>query len=184
MSTELSLYDDRLLRSAYGRSAEELGEIVGTDPLKAVARVKYLIKQRDVYTMIEQEELLLFDMIAVKDRVMAALEAMNVNDNDILPKYIKLAIESLNSIGVRLDKRRSVLESKKSDVSDAQAEIFAEAYDAALDYTFTTLALRYGIPEEEVTELQENALRAAAEKMQEIRDRKEKAATDPKATKK
>lgn len=148
MSKAISVIDEILLRAAAGgKSGEEIEEITGIPAAQALEKVKQLLSSRDVWSEMEQRQLLLQEMHELKD----SLRASAIEGQD--PEAARVLLRTLEVIGKRLDTQQTVLDANMIKLSIFQQKILLRAMDAALDFAKGELAERY--PQIEVGELDE-----------------------------
>lgn len=120
----MSLADDQLLRESWGRSPEEVERITGIPAERAIARVKWLLQQRNaIYTQTEQEQFLFMDLIKTKNRLDAIL-----GDENRAPdaKLYNVMVTTLRTIGQQLELLRSRNSKELEIVSNAQRRVLRE----------------------------------------------------------
>jgi hypothetical protein len=137
-SNEISLLDDTLIHlAASGASGEEIELKTGIPAAQAIDHVKQLMKKRDIWTEVEQRQLLLFELNELKDSL--RLSAVQLND----PEAGRLMLKTLELIGKRLDSEKGKINDQVLRLSEFQQRILLKAMDAALDYAKKQLAERY-----------------------------------------
>ncbi len=142
----LSLLDETLISlAASGRSGEEIERRTGIPAEQAVAHVKGLMRRRDVWSDVEQRQLLLYELNGLKDSLGDA--ALRLKD----PESARLLLKTLELIGRRLDSQKSSLDAEVLRLSAYQQGVLLRAMDAALKFAKGELAERY--PEVAVEEL-------------------------------
>lgn len=138
MASSVSLLDETLISlAASGCSGEEMELRTGVPAERAVAHVKELMRRRDVWTEVEQRQLLLFELMALKDSLRDA--ATRLGDLD----SARLLLKTLEVIGRRLDVQYSGLEADVLRLSEFQQGVLLRAMDAALGFAKGELAERY-----------------------------------------
>lgn len=148
MSGELSLLDETLLGlAASGKSGEEMERKTGIPAAQALAHVKGLLARRDVWSEVEQRQLLLFELMDLKESLSDA--ALRLRD----PDSARLLLKTLELIGRRLDSQRVELDVEVLRLSEFQQGVLLRAMDAALGFAKGELRERY--PEVSVDELDE-----------------------------
>lgn len=166
MSKSLSVVDDILLRAAAGgKSGDEIEKLTGIPAAQALEKVKQLLASRDVWTEMEQRQLLLAELHELKD----SLHDQAVVGQD--PEAARVLLRTLEVIGKRLDQQQTVLDENMLKLTMFQQRILLRAMDAALDFAKGELAERYpDMPKAELDELVANGLqRAKFELMEEER---------------
>jgi hypothetical protein len=165
MGKAVSVVDEILLRAAAGgKSGEEIEKATGIPAAQALEKVKDLLASRDVWTEMEQRQLLLAELHELKD----SLRAQAIEGQD--PEAARVLLRTLETIGKRLDSQQTVLDENLIKLTQFQQKILLRAMDAALNFAKRELADRYpqvGI--EELDELVANGLqRAKFELMEEM----------------
>lgn len=101
--TDLVAMDERLLELASdGRSAQEMSAVTGLPAAKALIRVKEILRERNWATEMEQRQLLMDDLFALKRRVQDQQKDMEfLSDKQIvaLAKVIESADVLLEKLG-------------------------------------------------------------------------------------
>lgn len=165
MGKAVSVVDEILLRAAAGgKSGEEIEKATGIPAAQALEKVKDLLASRDVWTEMEQRQLLLAELHELKD----SLRAQAIEGQD--PEAARVLLRTLETIGKRLDSQQTVLDENLIKLTQFQQRILLRAMDAALDFAKRELADRY--PQVSIVELDElvaNGLqRAKFELMEEM----------------
>jgi hypothetical protein len=157
VSKEISVIDEILLRAAAGgKSGDEIEKITGIPAAQALEKIKQLLSSRDVWTEMEQRQLLLQEMHELKD----SLRAAAIEGQD--PEAARVLLRTLEVIGKRLDTQQTVLDANMIKLSIFQQKILLRAMDAALDFAKGELAERYPqIGTVELDELVANGLQRA-----------------------
>ncbi len=134
----LSLLDETLISlAASGRSGEEIERRTGIPAEQAVAHVKGLMRRRDVWSDVEQRQLLLYELNGLKDSLGDA--ALRLKD----PESARLLLKTLELIGKRLDSQKAQLDDQVLRLSEYQQGVLLRAMDAALGFAKRELAERY-----------------------------------------
>jgi hypothetical protein len=165
MGKAVSVVDEILLRAAAGgKSGDEIERATGIPAAQALEKVKDLLASRDVWTEMEQRQLLLAELHELKD----SLRAQAIEGQD--PEAARVLLRTLETIGKRLDSQQTVLDENLIKLTQFQQRILLRAMDAALDFAKGELAERY--PQVSIVELDElvaNGLqRAKFELMEEM----------------
>jgi DNA-binding transcriptional MocR family regulator len=157
VSKEISVIDEILLRAAAGgKSGDEIEKITGIPAAQALQKIKQLLSSRDVWTEMEQRQLLLQEMHELKD----SLRAAAIEGQD--PEAARVLLRTLEVIGKRLDTQQTVLDSNMIKLSMFQQKILMRAMDSALTFAKGELAERYPqIGNVELDELVANGLQRA-----------------------
>lgn len=165
MGKAVSVVDEILLRAAAGgKSGEEIEKATGIPAAQALEKVKDLLASRDVWTEMEQRQLLLAELHELKD----SLRTQAIDGQD--PEAARVLLRTLETIGKRLDAQQTVLDENLIKLTQFQQKILLRAMDAALDFAKRELADRYPqVSIEELDELVANGLqRAKFELMEEM----------------
>lgn len=138
MSKAISVIDDILLRAAAGgKSGDEIEQITGIPAAQAVAKVKDLLASRDVWSEMEQRQLLLAELHELKD----SLRTQAIDGQD--PEAARVLLRTLETIGKRLDAQQTVLDENLIKLTNFQQKILLRAMDAALGFAKQELKDRY-----------------------------------------
>ena len=162
MSGELSLLDESLINlAASGASGEEMQRKTGIPAEQAVAHVKGLMRRRDVWSEVEQRQLLLFELNRLKDSL--GENALRLKD----PESARLLLKTLELIGRRLDVQKTQLDEQVLKLSKYQQGVLLRAMDAALSFAKRELLERYPMVESsELDALVAEGLLAAKDELQ------------------
>jgi hypothetical protein len=148
VSKTIAVIDDILLRAAAGgKSGEEIEKITGIPAAQAISKVKDLLATRDVWTEMEQRQLLLAELHELKD----SLRTQAIDGQD--PEAARVLLRTLETIGKRLDAQQTVLDENLLKLTQFQQKILLRAMDAALNFAKGELADRY--PQVSIYELDE-----------------------------
>lgn len=160
MSTEVtrwSVMDEALLKCAANHmSPQQMETELDIPAAEAAVRVRQLLRSRDIWTEVEERQLLLVSLYDLKRRVEQNLDLDN-------PKSVEALTKILDLIGKRLDTVSSITESELEKVTTVQARKLVQLIALAFDHAETVLAQMY--PEAFVAEVHEafqEGLRAAA----------------------
>lgn len=116
--TELSKMDETLLNLAgLGMSAQEMSARTGLPAAKALLRVKEILRERDVYTEIEQRALLMKDLFDLKRKV----KEQNDDVDWVTDKQAIALSKVIRDIDDLLEKQGKVNDELLAKVSMAQA---------------------------------------------------------------
>ncbi len=138
MSKAVSVIDEILLRAAAGgKSGDEIEKATGIPAAQALEKVKDLLASRDVWTEMEQRQLLLAELHELKD----SLRTQAIDGQD--PEAARVLLRTLETIGKRLDSQQTVLDENLIKLTQFQQKILLRAMDAALDFAKRELADRY-----------------------------------------
>ena len=163
MGSNLSLLDETLIKlAASGKSGEEIERKTGIPAIEAVAHVKTLMRRRDVWTEVEQRQLLLYQLNELKDSLVQS--ATQMQD----PESARLLLKTLELIGKRLDAQKTVLEEEVLRLSQYQQSVLLRAMDAALNFAKKELHVRYPqVSAEELDNLVSEGLALAKDSLRE-----------------
>ena len=145
--------------AASGASGEEMQRKTGIPAERAVAHVKELMRRRDVWSEVEQRQLLLFELNELKDSLREA--ALQLRD----PESARLLLKTLELIGRRLDAQRVQLDEQVLRLSEFQQGVLLRAMDAALAFAKLQLREQYPMVSSDVVDelVAEGLLRAKVE---------------------
>jgi len=130
--------DEALLRAAAsGKSGDEIARETGIPAAQAVVHVKGLLARRDVWSEVEQRQLLLHQLHELKDSLAEA--AISLKD----PDSARLLLKTLEVIGKRLDSQQVNLDSQVLRLTEFQQSVLLRAMDAALKFAKSELQERY-----------------------------------------
>lgn len=125
----ISLLDEALLRAAAsGASGEEIARQTGVPAAQALVYVKDLLAKRDVWSEVEQRQLLLLQLHELKDSLQE--QALQFKDLD----SARLLLKTLEVIGHRLDSQRVELDEQVLKLSEFQQGVLLRAMDSALSF--------------------------------------------------
>lgn len=140
-STATGVVDKILLRGASaGKSPEELSKLTGNTikPAAAAQRVRDILASRDWLTQVERKQLLIEDLMAVKDKLMQQVLDFNMVKDSASP-----LIKVLGEIGKQLDKDKLDIEAALTQIRRAHAEMMLTAIRATLEHTSLELEKRH-----------------------------------------
>lgn len=148
-SKEISLLDDTLIHlAASGASGEEIEIKTGIPAAQAIDHVKQLMKRRDIWTELEQRQLLLFELNELKDSL--RINAVQMQD----PDSARLLLKTLELIGKRLDSEKGKIDQEVLKLSEFQQKVLLRAMDSALSFAKKQLAEKYpDVQKDELDEL-------------------------------
>lgn len=122
--TTLSVHDETLIRlAAQGSTPEELSARTGMPAAQAVIRVKEILASKNVWTFIEQQQLLLEDIQRLKSEVFGF-----VNEAIANPDLLKAMISILQLIGDRLDRVKALVDEEDEKQTKKQAKMIGEFF--------------------------------------------------------
>jgi hypothetical protein len=158
MELERTNLDEKLLSLAR-KSPMEIAELTGLDPKYVAERVAYLLDSKDWLTDRQEERLLLIEAGSLKDRAFDMLDAVGPQE---FAGVANVVLKSLRLVSERLDARRKLVDDDIQKITAAHAKIFAQAFDAALQYIISGFKAFEGVPgDEEIDDLVEQGLRRA-----------------------
>lgn len=148
--TELTTLDDKLLQMASdGRSAQEMSAATGEPAAKCLLRVREILRERNWATEMEQRQLLMDDLFALKRRVQEQQKDMDfLSDKQIVA--LAKVIESADVLLEKLGQSNADIIGK---VTAAQSAAMLRLIEAGFERARKMLADRY--PELPVGELKE-----------------------------
>ena len=122
--TTLSVHDETLVKlAAQGASPEELSARTGMPAAQAVVRVKEILASKNVWTFIEQQQLLLEDIQRLKTEVFGY-----VNEAVANPDLLKAMVSILQLIGDRLDRVKALVDEEDEKQTKRQAKMIGEFF--------------------------------------------------------
>ncbi len=160
-SQELTMRDARLLDGAANNfSGEELAQVSGMPAAQAIARVRELLKSRDVFDSMEKKKLALHSMYKLKARIEDYDAQVNVNNPKAAEAYLKV-IQAINDA---LDKQGRISEEEMEQAARAQARALAEIITKGYMKARAWLAEEYGniVKMDELDEIFELGMREAS----------------------
>ena len=158
MELERTNLDERLLSLAR-KSPAEIAEATGLEPGYIAERIAYLLDSKDWLTDRQEERLLLIEAASLKDKAFGMLDEVDMKD---FASVANVVLKSLKLVSERLDARRKLVDDDIQKITAAHAKIFAQAFDAALQYIIAGFKAFEGVPEDEdVDDLVEQGLKRA-----------------------
>ena len=158
MELERTNLDEKLLSLAR-KSPVEIAEATGLEPGYIAERIAYLLDSKDWLTDRQEERLLLIEAASLKDKAFGMLDEVEMKD---FASVANVVLKSLRLVSDRLDARRKLVDDDIQKITAAHAKIFAQAFDAALQYIIAGFKAFEGVPEEEdVDDLVEQGLKRA-----------------------
>ena len=158
MELERTNLDERLLSLAR-KSPVEIAEATGLEPGYIAERIAYLLDSKDWLTDRQEERLLLIEAASLKDKAFGMLDEVEGRD---FASVANVVLKSLKLVSERLDARRKLVDDDIQKITAAHAKIFAQAFDAALQYIIAGFKAFEGVPEDEdVDDLVEQGLKRA-----------------------
>ena len=150
--------DEKLLSLAR-KSPVEIAEATGLEPGYIAERIAYLLDSKDWLTDRQEERLLLIEAASLKDKAFGMLDEVDMKD---FASVANVVLKSLKLVSERLDARRKLVDDDIQKITAAHAKIFAQAFDAALQYIISGFRAFDGVPEdEEIDDLVEQGLKRA-----------------------
>lgn len=158
MELERTDLDGKLLSLAR-RSPQEIAELTGLEPKYVAERIAHLLDSKDWLTDRQEERLLLIEAANLKDKAFAMLEDVGPQE---FAGVANVVLKSLRLVSDRLDARRKLVDEDITRITQAHAKIFAQAFDAALQYIIAGFKAFEGVPtDDEVDDLVEQGLKRA-----------------------
>ena len=130
-----SAVDSKLLSLAR-KSPVEIAELTGLDAGFVASRVVELLESRDWLSDRQQERLLLEEVADLKDLVLERLRSAEDRD---FAATANVALRALKLIGERLDSRRRLVDADIESITAAQARLFGQVFDRALEHVVGSL---------------------------------------------
>jgi hypothetical protein len=126
VSDGLSLLDTAIIRlAANGKSPKEIGAELGIPAEKALIRTKEILASRDVWTEVEQRQLLLNDLFRLKESIQAELEhGWEKDSSAALLKTVKL-------ISDIMERQGKITEEELTTITQTQARALLGLVQAA-----------------------------------------------------
>lgn len=156
---ERTSLDEKLLSLAR-KSPAEIAEVTGLEPGYIAERIAYLLDSKDWLTDRQEERLLLIEAGSLKDKAFGMLEDVGPQE---FAGVANVVLKSLRLVSERLDARRKLVDDDIERITVAHAKVFAEAFDAALQFIVAGFKAFDGVPSDgEVDELVEQGLRRAS----------------------
>lgn len=164
-SIGLGPVDKILLRGAAShKSPEELSRLTGNTvkPAAAAQRVVDILKSQDWLSQVQQKQLLIFDLMAIKDKLMHEVVDLNMTANNA-----GTLVRVLKEIGDRLDKDKLDLNAALTQIRKAHAEMMLAAIRVAFERSALELEKRYPeVSRGEINEIFRAALPDAAREVE------------------
>lgn len=164
-SGALGPVDKILLRGAAShKSPEELSKLTGgtIKPAAAAQRVIDILKSRDWLSQVQQKQLLIEDLMMVKDKLMREVIDLNMTKDNA-----GTLVRVLKEIGDRLDKDKLDLNAALTQIRKAHAEMMLEAIRIAFERSALELEKRYPeVGRGEINEIFRMALPDAAREVE------------------
>lgn len=157
----LSISDSRILALAVkGKSMEEIGRELGIPPLRVVARLKEIIRSRRVLSIEEREELVLQEVIDLKEDVKSIIANAKAAGElgAIDPRMLTTLNNIFKTMLATFDGRRKALADKRMTLTEGQAAIVNAALSAIFDVFFRDVLAGLDVDELEAREVLEGAI--------------------------
>lgn len=122
--------------AADGLTGEEMGEKYNINPASAIIAVQEQLSARDVWSAIEQQQLVLHDLITLKNKAFARLENGDVKDHALL-------LQTLGKLSDVLEKQSKVNQADLTKVSETQGRALLALVIAAFGRAKEFLAQEY-----------------------------------------
>jgi hypothetical protein len=143
-----TLADERLIDlAANNASADLMEKETGIPAAQALARVKQLLREFDIWTVLERKRLLLHSAYKLKAQIEA--ETVDVTDSDSINAYLR----TLKAIGDMLDRQSSMTDDELDRVTKAQAVKLIQLLTVATEHAKGILAL--SAPEADLAQIDE-----------------------------
>ena len=150
--------DDNLLSLAR-KSPTEIAEATGLDAKYVAERISHLLDSKDWLTDRQEERLLLIEASDLKDRAFGMLQDVGPQE---FAGVANVVLKSLRLVSERLDARRKLVDDDIMKITASHARIFAQAFDAALQYIVAGFKAFDGVPsDDDVDDLVEQGLKRA-----------------------
>lgn len=160
LSSNRSAIDAKLLSYAR-KSPDEIAELTGLDSRFVAERISQLLESRDWLSDRQQERLLLEEIADLKDMVM---ERVRFADEKDFAGVANVALRTLKLISERLDSRRKLVDADIESITQAQARVFARAFNLALEHVVGVLGSEF---EPEIVDVTvQDGLRKAAKALE------------------
>jgi hypothetical protein len=131
-----TVLDERLIDlAANNASADQMEKETGIPAAQALARVKQLLREMDVWTMLERKRLLLHSAYRLKAQIEA--ESIDVTDSDAISAYLR----TLKAIGDMLDRQSNMTDDELDRVTRAQAIKLIQLLTVATEHAKGILAI-------------------------------------------
>ena len=158
MELERTNLDDKLLSLAR-KSPTEIAEATGLDAKYVAERISHLLDSKDWLTDRQEERLLLREASDLKDRAFGMLQDVGPQE---FAGVANVVLKSLRLVSERLDARRKLVDDDIMKITASHARIFAQAFDAALQYIVAGFKAFDGVPsDDDVDDLVEQGLKRA-----------------------
>jgi len=158
MELERTNLDDKLLSLAR-KSPTEIAEATGLDAKYVAERISHLLDSKDWLTDRQEERLLLIEASDLKDRAFGMLQDVGPQE---FAGVANVVLKSLRLVSERLDARRKLVDDDIMKITASHARIFAQAFDAALQYIVAGFKAFDGVPsDDDVDNLVEQGLKRA-----------------------
>jgi hypothetical protein len=158
MELERTNLDEKLLSLAR-KSPMEIAEVTGLDAGFVAERITYLLDSKDWLTDRQEERLILIEAATLKDKAFGMLEDVGPQE---FAGVANVVLKTLRLVSERLDARRKLVDDDIHKITAAHAKIFAQAFDAALQYIIAGFKAFDGVPsDEDVDDLVEQGLKRA-----------------------
>jgi hypothetical protein len=158
MELERTNLDEKLLSLAR-KSPTEIAEATGLDAGFVAERIAYLLDSKDWLTDRQEERLILIEAATLKDKAFGMLEDVGPQE---FAGVANVVLKTLRLVSERLDARRKLVDDDIHKITAAHAKIFAQAFDAALQYIIAGFKAFDGVPsDEDVDDLVEQGLKRA-----------------------
>lgn len=155
---KISKLQSRLLvqAAASGKTAQEMETLYGIPAAQCLDHIRTVLSQRDVWSELEQEQLLLFEWQRLKDMLWD--RAQNPDD----PISTTQLINVLKEVGRIVESRKDANERQLEKVAQLQAVKVMQFMTAAFEAATLELADKYpDVSPEELSQLYERQINSA-----------------------
>lgn len=141
------LLKNKLIDAAAQRmSPDEMGAKYGVNPAEALVAVRETLASRDVWSELEQRQLLLHDLIALKSQAQERFAGGDHKDGTLL-------LQTLRAVGDILEKQSKITQADIEKVSAAHGKVMLRLIVSAFDAARAVLESEY--PEVDVQVVEE-----------------------------
>lgn len=158
-----SALTEKLLRNAR-KSLNEISELTGLDTKDLAERYAQLFEDRGWLTERQEERLLIIEL---GDFISDAQKTLGDATMDQYAAIARVVLQGFSQIADRFDKRKKLVEDEINQITLANAKLFGQAFDLALQtITDGLMALHPDIKLEEIMELTREGLALADRRLQ------------------
>lgn len=159
----LSIFDTRLLSLAVkglspAEIAAEMGHIIS--PLRVAQRTKEILASRSWLSLIEREELVLQEVIDLKEEVKGVIRQYSEMGSLSLidTKWITALNKLFTTLLTVFENRRRAIAEEKMSLRTAQAQVMVAALETGFDLFYRDVLAPLDVDEAEAREVLEHAL--------------------------